>query len=274
VERELDSNVISTGRLSEATLIALHRADLSERFERDPEAAIASLHATLAAEDPDPDVLFALAEMAFHRAEDTGEPAYFLGAAVYAYAFLFPDDVRARPTGFDPRFRTACDVYNRSLTWAFASEDRSRVELRSGRFELPFGSIEIAFDPSGARWGDQALSDFTPTDELRIQGLHVRYRRPGIGASLAARVTPKVRREGFQVEPDLRVPVAALLRIEVPRRSLAAGRLRGEVEVHPAYEPSEVMIGGQSVPLDADTSTAFAFSLSDPKVWERTRPAL
>jgi hypothetical protein len=161
VERELDSNVITTGRLSEATRIVLHREDLSERFEHDPEDAIASLHRTVAAGTAGSDVLFALAEMAFQRAEDTDKHPYFLAAAVYAFAFLFPDDARDRASAFDPRFRTACDVYNRSLTWAFASADRSRVELRSGRFELPYGSVDVTFDPT-ARAGAIRPSSRSP----------------------------------------------------------------------------------------------------------------
>jgi pimeloyl-ACP methyl ester carboxylesterase len=268
VERELDSNVISTGRLSEFTLIVLHREDLSEYFQDYPDAAIAILYRMVAAGKSSPDTLFALAEMSFHRAEETGQHAYFLAAAVYAYAFLFPEDAKQRPSAFDPRFRTACDLYNRSLTSAFATTDRSRVELRSGRYELPFGSIDVTFDPAGARWGDLTLSNFSPADELAIEGLDIRYRRPGIGASLAAEATPQAQEKGFQVEPNVKVPVTALLRIDASSRGLAEGRLRGSIEVHPAFEPSDVMIAGQKVPLEADTSTAFAFSLSDPKVWE------
>jgi pimeloyl-ACP methyl ester carboxylesterase len=268
VERALESNVISTGQLSEATRIVLHRDDLSDRFNRDPEAAIASLHRTITPGNSSPDALFALAEMSFHHAETTGKNPYFLAAAVYAYAFLFPEDPKQRPSGFDPRFRTACDIYNRSLTWAFASADRSRVDLRSGRFELPFGVIDITYDPAGAHWGDQALSNFTPADELRIKGLQIRYRRPGIGASLAADATPPTQEKGFQVEPDVKVPVTAFLRVDASPRDLAQGRLRGSLEIHPAFEPSDVTVGGEAVPLEADTSTAFAFSLSDPKVWE------
>jgi pimeloyl-ACP methyl ester carboxylesterase len=268
VERELDSNVISTGHVSESTAIVLHRERLSEGFHAAPDEAIVSLHRTVVAGESDPDLLFALAEMAFHRAEETGRQGDFLSALVYAYAFLFPDDAVRRPSAFDPRFRTACDIYNRSLTWAFASADRSRVELRSGRFALPFGSIDVTFDPTGAHWGDQALFNFVPADELRIRGLEIRYRRPGIGSSLVADAIPPVEGNGFQVEPELKVPVTALLRMDASRGDLARGRLRATVEVHPAFEPGDVMIGGQPVPLEADTTTAFAFSLSDPKVWE------
>jgi hypothetical protein len=110
---ELTSNVISTGELSDSTEMVLHREALSERFRSDPEAAIASLHRTATAEEPDPDDLFALAEMSFRHAEDTGKHDYYLSAAVYAYAFLFPDDPAQRPSAFDPGFRAACDLYNR-----------------------------------------------------------------------------------------------------------------------------------------------------------------
>jgi len=268
VERELDSNVISTGRLSEATRIVLHRENLSDSFDRNPEQAIATMHHTMARRSSDPDALFALAEMAFHWAKASGKHPYFLAATVYAYAFLFPEDPKQRPSGFDPRFRTACDIYNRSLTWAFASQGRSRVDFRSGQFELPFGSIDIAFDPAGARWGDQALSDFAPTGELSIQGLDIRYRRPGIGVSLAADATPRVQEKDFRVEPDVKVAATALLRIDLSARDLLQGSLRGSIEVHPAFEPDEVTINGQAVPLEADTSAAFAFGLSDSKVWE------
>jgi hypothetical protein len=60
------------------------------------------------------------------------------------------------------------------------------VLLRSGRYRLPFGSIDVTSDPATARWGDLALSEFTPADELHIAGLQNRYRQRGIGA-LSAR---------------------------------------------------------------------------------------
>ena len=267
VHRELTRSVISTGSISGPTQIVLDRRDLSEWFKRDPEQAIALLHQTLVAGKSDPDILFALAEISFRHAEDSSEQAYYLAAAVYAFAFLFPDDPAQRPTGFDPRFRTACDLYNRGLTSSFVSADRSRVDLRSGRYVLPFGSIDLVFDPAGARWGELSLSEFTPADELRVIGLRDRYRRPGLGASLAASATQPVREGGFQISSDLKVPVTALMRLDLTHHALAQGRLHGRIDVYPAFEPSNVEIDGQPVPLEADTSAAFAYSLSDPKVW-------
>jgi hypothetical protein len=267
VHRELTRSVISAGSISGPTQIVLHHQDLEQPFETDPEGALAALHHTMTELDSDPDLLFALAELSFQYAEKSGKQPYYLAASIYAYAFLFPDDPMQRPTGFDPRFRTACDLYNRGLTSGLVSSDRSRVDLRSGDFVLPFGSIDIAFNSADARWGNLVLSDFTPADELRITGLRDRYRQAGIGASLAADAKRAIAEGGFEVSSDLKVPVTALLRTDASQRRLAEGRLHGKIEVYPAFEPSVVEIGGQRVPLEADTSAAFAFSLSDPKVW-------
>ena len=267
VQRELTSNVISTGNLSDQTEIVLRRQNLSALLATDPEAAIASLHRTAVAEDADPDLLFALAELSFRHAEDTGKRSYFLAASIYAFAFLFPDDPTQRPSAFDPRIRIACDLYNRGLTSAFASADRTRVEFRSGHFDLPFGGIDIRFDQETARWGNLPLSDFTPADELHIKGLQNRYRQRGIGAPLAADATSVVQEKGFRVTPDVKVPVTALLRVDVSRQKLADGRLSGQIDIYPAFDPSLIEIRGQSVPLEVDTSAAFAYGLSDPKIW-------
>jgi pimeloyl-ACP methyl ester carboxylesterase len=267
VRRELAANVISTGDLSEPTRIVLRFANLSDRFAVDPEGTIIILHQTLGTGPADPAVLFALSEMAFHRAVESGKRPYFLTAAIYAYAALFPDSPRSRLSAFDPRFRIACEIYNRGLERAFASADGSQVEFRSGRYQLPFGTIDIVFNAGSARWGNQVLSNFIPTDEFRVTGLDIRYRRPGIGLSLSADAAPQVQEVGFQVEPEVKVPATAFLRIDGSSRDLARGQLHSSIEVYPAFEPANVAIAGQSVPLESDTSAAYAFSLSDPKAW-------
>ncbi|MGH7893918.1 MAG: hypothetical protein ACREQL_04570, partial [Candidatus Binatia bacterium] len=110
---------------------------------------------------------------------------YEMAAAIYAYAFLFPED-GPRLGPFDPRFRSAADLYNWSLTAAFSSKDGSEVVPRGGTLALPVGQVTIAFDPAALRAGDRELYHFTPIAELEVEGLAMRYRRPGIGAPLAA----------------------------------------------------------------------------------------
>jgi pimeloyl-ACP methyl ester carboxylesterase len=266
VQRELTSNVISTGQISPQTRIVLEQWDLWETYKQDPETAIAILHRAVVAGDTSPDVIFALAEMSFRYAEDTDKQPYYLAATVYAFSFLFPNNSAQKPDEFDPRVRIASDIYNRSLTSAFASADRSRVNFNSGNYELPFGTIDITFDSATARWDNLVLSYFTPADELRVIGLRSRYRYYGIGASLAAGISPNAK-VGFQVDPKVKVPVTALLRVDVAPRDFTRGHLHGRIDIYPAYEPNDVRVRGQSVPLEADPTAAFAYGLSDPKIW-------
>ncbi len=59
-----------------------------------------------------------------------------------------------------------------------------------GTFELPFGRIDVAFDPADLRAGDRELYRFVPIAELEVYGLALRYRWPGLGAPLAASSRP------------------------------------------------------------------------------------
>ena len=73
----------------------------------------------------------------------------------------------------------AADVYNWALAAAFASEDGSEVVPRSGSFALPFGRIEVAFDPAELQAGSRELYRFIPVAELEVHGLAIRYRVAG-----------------------------------------------------------------------------------------------
>jgi hypothetical protein len=110
--RRLTENVLSDAKLSGPTLQILNRAGLEKQFQTDPAEGIAALHQALPSAR-EADRLFALAELSFLHAAQSGDRSYFLAAAVYAYAFLFPQGSGASPDPFDPRFRTAVDLYNR-----------------------------------------------------------------------------------------------------------------------------------------------------------------
>ena len=116
VHRELTSNVLTVGEESGASRIVLDRWDLTERFESDPEGALAQLHTAVTDERAGRDELFALAELSFLHAEQTGKQQYYLAAAVYAYALLFPQPLRSpRPTA----------------RWSSCAEGRARFRLAS-----------------------------------------------------------------------------------------------------------------------------------------------
>ena len=266
VLRELGRSAITTGDPSLATRNVLFEYGLSEVLDKRPEAAIAELHRAMVASRGDHDLLFALAELSFLQGQAATRPDYYLAAAVYAYAFLFPADAgRAAPGRFDLRHRSAADLYNWALTEAFASGDGSEVVPRGGTFQLPFGKIEVAFDPGTLRAGDRELYGFVPTGELKLRGLAMRYRRPGLGAPLAASTRPidpsKPGRD--LLAPRLKVPVTAVLRISEARRALVQDEtLTGRLELHLLWDAESVSIAGEQVPLEAEPSAALALSLT------------
>jgi hypothetical protein len=259
--RDLNRSVVTSGEPSWFTRDVLFERGLFATFADRPDVAIGALHREMVGAGGDRDLLFALAELSFLRGEARESTGDRLAAAVYAYAFLFPEEGAPPIDALDPRARLAADLYNWSLTAAFASEDGSEVVPRGGTFPLPFGSITVAFDPTGLRAGNRELYGFIPVAELEVKGLAMRYRWPGIGAPLAAATRPRADAPSAtdMVAPRLKVPATALLRIARPREALVAAEpLSGVLELYTAWDEEAVTIAGQRVALESQPTAAIA----------------
>jgi len=277
VHRDLARSAVATGEPSTPTRNVLFERGLFGPFAQRPETALADLHRDMVASGGDPDLLFALAELSFLHGESAKRRDYHLAAVVYAYAFLFPEGTGTAPGRFDPRVRIAADLYNWALATGFASEDRSEVVPRGGTFALPFGQIEVVFDPVALRAGDRELYRFIPVEELRVKGLEMRYRWPGLGAPLAAssRLVDSSQPGRDMVAPRLQVPVTALLRIPSARHTLVQGQpLRGSLELHLAWDAESVSIAGEQVPLENEPSAALALTFTGVPIMELETLAL
>jgi hypothetical protein len=263
----LTANVLSADRPSSFSARELMNLDLYERFEEEPEKALAEMHSGLAPKG-DEDRVFALAELSFVHAEKSGEPSYYLASAVYAYAFLLPGQYGNQPRGIDPRFRWAADIYNQALTRA-AMVNQKPV-FRGGNFKLPFGDISIEFNESDLIWGGYRLTNFVPAADVEVRGLRNRYRIPGIGAPLAASLEPVEDSAGKQsrIPPRLRIPVTAFLRLDEPRGALASGKLKGKLEFYTPESARSVKIADVDVPIEYETTTALALTLEGAPVWD------
>src|SRR5215469_3001482 len=106
-QRQLTANAVTADELSPSARNVLRRWVLSERYDDDPAGAIAALHGIVADGRGDEDEVITLAEMSYLYAEKSRQRAYYLGAAVYSFAFLFPDKALAPPSPYDPRLRLA-----------------------------------------------------------------------------------------------------------------------------------------------------------------------
>lgn len=271
VHRTLTDNVISTGALSNTTDIVLRRQDMIELYQFDPATALAVLRTRLQAGDLPDDDLYALAELSFHHAAHGGGTPYYLAAAVYAYAFLFPADVAAAPNPIDPRLNAAAELYDRGLTEAFRAADGRHVEITTGPHALPWGQIVIAFDAQQLVWGDRQLVDLLPAEDVEVVGFRNRYRQPGIGIPLAAAtrpIGPVDPTAPLLVGKHVHVPVTLLLRIPEPRAQVRADQLTAQLELPPATSAMSTEIDGRVVPLAQEPTAALALALAAAQPWQ------
>ena len=269
VHEELTSNVLSAHVPSEASKNVLGQHNLLGQYDNEPKAAWLTLHETYTQERGGWREAYALAELSFLIAEENDDRSYYLASALYAYAFLFPENPEHDPNPFDRRFRVACDLYNRGLTEGFKSSDNTEVELHSGKYQLPFGHLEVDFSTEQLTWIDRKLEHFQPVAEMNVRGIRNRYRHSGIGAPLAAGQVPLQDEKGFQVAPGIKVPVTAVLRIEQPRRQLLSGIVHASLELYVALDDRRIKIGDRDVPLEVETSSFLALSLEDSPIWEQ-----
>ena len=270
VYRTNTASVLTTERPSVASRQVLLRLGIFERFRSDPQGVLRDLHERTLLE-MNPDNLFALAEYSELHAERARAPAFHVAAALYAYAFLFPEDATEVPDALDPRTRTAASLYNRAIASVLA--DAGDPEALA-RVRLPehVGRLELSFDASQLTWAERSLTDFVPASNLEVRGLRNRYRRPGIGAAFApltvvepgAEMKPK----DAMIAEDMRPPVALFVRFERPRAGLRERSQRAALELYNSHEVDFVEVAGRRTPAEYETTAALALSLDGAPVWD------
>ena len=266
--RALNANVLSTGKPSDYSTQILERSALSDRFKNDPQTVLAELNSGLGKPD-ESDRLFALSELSFEYAEESGNQSYYLASAAYAYAFLFPANRDDAPGPYDPRVTIALDLYNRGIALGLATKDGKQVDLGARQPSLPFGSLNLSVDPAGFNYGGNHLTKFVSLADLEVRGFRNTYRRPGIGAALSARVEPIPGTPASRWIPvTAKVPITAFVRFDDPRLAMSNGRLRGTVELYDEDRTATVQVGSDAVPLEWDPSAALAYQLEGAPIWD------
>jgi pimeloyl-ACP methyl ester carboxylesterase len=268
--QSLTANAISAEKPSSFSARELVNLNLYLRFEEDPVGALAEMHAGLAAKG-DEDRIFALAELSFFYADNSGDRSYYLAAAVYAYAFLMPGQHGSPPNGIDPRLRCAADIYNQALTQAAKSHDGAYAIPMGGTFRLPFGELTVTFNEADLIWADYRMKDFIPAADVEVRGLRNRYRIPGIGAPLAASIEPigaTTTKQDAYIPLRMRIPVTAFLRLDDPRGALKSGKLKGELEFYTPDSARSIKVNGVEVPIEFETTSALALTLEGSPIWD------
>jgi len=285
VYRTLTRSVLSAGTLSPLSEQTLRQRGLETRFAAAPDAVISELRGD--GTDLAPDVLFTLAETSFLHAEQTRRQDYYLAAAVYAYGFM----IRARgelAVALDPRARLAADIYNLGLVRGLgtprpepgpgsaatvSTPDVTEVNLDGRTLELPFGRLELTANPEDRLWSGYRMTRFIAVGDFQVRGLRNRYRQAGLGAPLAAELEPvatgaAAERARRHIPPRTKVPVTAIIRLEDVTQGVAAGRLRGRIEMYTPDRDRTVELEGRTVPLELEPSAALAYQLEGAPIWE------
>ena len=272
MHRSLSASVLSGDRPSQYSEQLLTRLGLAERFDTDPEVVLAALRGP--GEGLSREYLFVLSELSFYHAVKSNKPEYFLASAVYAWAFVLGRTDEARVDPIDPRLRLATNLYNLGLAQGLEIGDEATVVLEPGSRPLPFGRIEISVDEKMLLWSGYRMTRFISLGEFKVRGFLNRYRQAGIGAPLAAELTPigtgpEAEEARKRIPPRLKVPVTAVLRIEDVSTGIATGNLKARIEVYAADAATTVEgEGGRNVPLELEPTAALAYQLEGAPVWD------
>ena len=269
VYSEINTNVLNGGALSQTSTAVLDRYGLRDRFDKVPMEGLETLYHQ-ACKVSSPDLLFALAELSFFTGKKLDHKAYYLASSVYAYLYLFGEGGSQQVSPYNPRIKLASDLYNRGLAEALVAEEGPEVLLENGPLELPSGQLYVKVSRPGFPWGKDRFPRFLLADGFEIRGLSIRQRDPGLGVPLIALPSrrAKLKREDDYLPSNLAVAVTAFMRIQGGRCDMVNGNLSASVELYSPFITSQVQIGNRKVPLQADVTAPFAYTLEDSPAWK------
>jgi len=271
---QVEANALRTGKPGSDTVSILHRYGLDLLAARQPDEAVRQLHQKALATG-ERDLLFALAEMSYVAGDHIGRSVkpwdprdardYHLGAAVYAWLFLFGEGKDALPGPFDRRFREACDLYNYGLGLALTGRRSTNgvVHLEGVRRRLPVGEIELRLAAGEVTSRLTAFEKVLLADQYRVRGLSTRNRNPGLGTPLIGVGTFN---KEFGIRPS--TPATLFLRGPASLAEIAASNHVCSLELHSGFDEATVAVGGQQVPLEMDLTTYRAYTLNQSTIWK------
>jgi pimeloyl-ACP methyl ester carboxylesterase len=261
--------------LSPRSQQTLRSYDLDKVYLRSPAEVSARLH-TEALRDPQPDLLFALAEINYLRgfeAEHKGHPdavGFYYLCAGYAYHFLFGPPVdgstQAGSTApFDPRFRLACDLYNNGLAKCIVAAQRAgRLDPRS-QLRIPTCNgkdFVLSVVHHGFAWQPEEFGTLMLSADYSVEGLPNQHRTYGLGVPLiGSRVSGAPRPSQAHYPDGVSFPVTAFFRFQGSLAELGEQRA-GRLELYNPLAYQAIEVKGRKVPLETDLTTPLAYYLA------------
>lgn len=270
VFREMQSNAISADRMSPHTSQVLRLYDLSAKFATDPDQTMRDLRVQACAK-PDRYLLFSMAELSYLVAREREDKApadaigYFISSARFAYAFLFDDDLGARPNVYDPRFRLGCELYNYSLAHALRLfQSNPPVEGPDGAVvvETWDGELRMRVAMHGFPEGYSDFASLILAADYEVKGINNEYRTYGLGIPLIA--VARTDLDDPNRPPRASYPATAVLRFNRLACVDYDKTLEASLDLYDPLHISNVEIDGAVATLESDMTTPLGYVLSDP----------
>jgi pimeloyl-ACP methyl ester carboxylesterase len=271
---QLKESALTGSRLSSSTRAVLHRYDMEDAFEDDPDDALARLH-QIACDDDRRDIRFALAELNYLRARTLRRSFWrkrrrrardhYLASSVYAWLFLLGEGTERTALLFDRQAQMAAEIYSRGLGQGLVAADArdGKLDLSPGTRHLPAGPVKIEFSLKSP-WLDPTKQDgFYLADQYVVRGLTVRNRTAGVGAPLIA-----VGKAGESVHRARLMPATAFLRMSGDIRSWKDDGIQATLELYSPFHTTELTVQGYTVPVASDTTTPIAYALNNEFLWK------
>ncbi|HEY7153174.1 MAG TPA: hypothetical protein VH575_04360 [Gemmataceae bacterium] len=298
------ASAVLRDEVSPRTLQTLRQYDLAKWYADSPDETAAKLHA-LVLRDPQPELLFALAEINYVRGRkaekhDCGHATacYYLCAG-YAYHYLFDEPPKPAPdmeanlsivgysSGprpvhhvprspiFDPRFRLACDLYNAGLAKCISAAQRighldPRQELRLPT--LDGNGFTLSVVHNGFTWKPEEFGKLLIAADYQVVGVANQHRSYGLGVPLIATraATPDKEDAARTFYPrQASFAATAFFRFNGTLADLGAQR-SGRLELYNPLTIQAVEAAGQVVPLETDLTTPLAYFLANSNLGEIT----
>ena len=267
---QINRSTLNSRTYSSHTLAVLHRYALDKLADKDPLACIRTLH-KIAGRDDRRDSLLALSEICFQLGrqgvrlgfggERLGPMNLHIASALYAYLYLLGPGAEPPPSPFDRQFRVACDIYNRSLALALLEKKR-HPKLNAQTVLLPVGKITLRPGVYELPFPVDSYESFTPADEFLVRGLSVRNRTGGLGAPLVAS-----RNRPLEFPVGDASAATLFFRVEGGLAELEQGACRGQLDLYSPLTRHEILVNGQTVPLETDMTAQLAYVLENPALW-------
>lgn len=273
---KMRANILTGDKPSDRTLQTLRRYDLEEGFSQNPGVVLAELGRQVRAHPKAEDV-FAMAELC-HCTAKKNELLHkpeamrlYLATASYCYYYLFDEALGDAPSQYDPRFRLACDLYNRSLAKCIGLAQKQEIRLDDSlRLDMVEGAVDLKIVRNGFLWQPEDFSEFKFAADYEVEGLSNSYRNYGLGVPLIAirkaqHETPKSANAKVldkYLPESASFPVTAFLRMHGGAFDDPTKCKSATLELFDPLRVQEVTIAGKTVPLESDLTTPLGYYLS------------